>query len=150
MVTANRFAVVPGRMISDLDIYRAAVLVIRQYGEDAEVIAAERVDLMREREDHAGQRVWERTRRAIIDLQSAERTIALRDRLPIGAAILAYTSRAAVGIAMGATLVMVAHLVAKLIGYPIRDMAIGDAALSVWCCAVAVWLGCAALARFVD
>jgi hypothetical protein len=59
-------------MISELDIYRAAVLVIRQYGEEAEVIAAQRVDLMEEREDQAGRRVWERIRRAIIDLQAEE------------------------------------------------------------------------------
>jgi len=56
----------------------------------------------------------------------------LRDRVPIGAAILVYTSRAAVGIAVGATLVMVTYAVAKLIGYPIRDMALGDTAFAVW------------------
>jgi hypothetical protein len=67
---SNHLSVVPGRMISDIDIYWAAVLVIRQYGDDAEVIAAQRVDLMEEREDHAGRRVWERIRRAIIDLQA--------------------------------------------------------------------------------
>jgi len=66
----NHLKVVPGRMISDLDIYRAAVLVIHQQSEDAEVFAAQRVDLMQEREDHAGHRVWERIRRAIIDLQA--------------------------------------------------------------------------------
>jgi hypothetical protein len=46
-------SVVPGRMISELDIYRAAVLVMRQHGYDAEVFAAQRVNLTREREDHA-------------------------------------------------------------------------------------------------
>jgi hypothetical protein len=81
---------------------------------------------------------------------STERTFALRDRLPIRAAILVYISRATVGIAMGATLVMVTCAVAKLIGYPIRDRTLGDAAFAVWLCAVAVWLAGAAFARFVD
>ena len=56
-------------MISELDIYRAAVLVMRQHGDHAEVFAAQRVDLMQEREDHAGRRVWERIGRAITDLR---------------------------------------------------------------------------------
>jgi hypothetical protein len=63
-------SVVPGHMISDLNLYRPAVLLVRQHGERAEVVAAERLFLMQEREDHAGCRVWERIRRAIIDLQS--------------------------------------------------------------------------------
>jgi hypothetical protein len=66
----TRLSVVPGRMISDLDIQRAAVLMVRQHGERAEVVAAERMLLMQDREDHAGCRVWERIRRAIIDLQA--------------------------------------------------------------------------------
>ena len=33
-------------MISDLDIWRAAYLLIRQYGDDAELAAARRADLM--------------------------------------------------------------------------------------------------------
>jgi hypothetical protein len=42
------------RMISDLDIWRAANLVIRQHGADAEIIAAQRTDLMLERADRDG------------------------------------------------------------------------------------------------
>ena len=33
-------------MISDLDIWRAATLLIRQHGDDAELAAARRADLM--------------------------------------------------------------------------------------------------------
>lgn len=52
------------------DIYHAAILVIRQHGEDAEV-ATQRADFMQECEDHARHRVRERIRQAIIDLQIA-------------------------------------------------------------------------------
>jgi hypothetical protein len=56
-------------MISDLDIWRAASLLIRQHGADAEIIAAQRVNLMLERGDRYGRRVWARIRQAIAGLQ---------------------------------------------------------------------------------
>jgi hypothetical protein len=56
-------------MISDLDIWRAANLLIRQHGTDAELEAAKRADLMLERGDLDGQSLWRRIRRAIIELQ---------------------------------------------------------------------------------
>jgi len=57
-------------MISDLDIWRAANLIIRQHGDDAELAAARRADLMLERGDLEGQTVWKRIRRAIVELQA--------------------------------------------------------------------------------
>ena len=57
-------------MISDLDIWRAANLLIRQHGEDAELEAAKRADLMLERGDLDGQSLWRRVRRAIVELQA--------------------------------------------------------------------------------
>jgi hypothetical protein len=60
-------------MISTLDTYRAANLLIRQHGADAELIAAQRADLMLERGDREGQVVWMRIRRAISELQSPGR-----------------------------------------------------------------------------
>jgi hypothetical protein len=56
-------------MISEIDIWRAANLVIRQHGTDAEIEAARRADLMLERGDRDGQLVWMRIRRAIAELQ---------------------------------------------------------------------------------
>jgi hypothetical protein len=71
-------------MISDLDIWRAANLLIRQHGDDAELAAARRADLMHcrpvggslgfqpklDRGDLEGQMVWKRIRRAIVELQA--------------------------------------------------------------------------------
>jgi hypothetical protein len=57
-------------MISDLDIWRAANMLIRQHGADAEIQAARRADLMLERVDLDGQILWKRIRQAIIELQA--------------------------------------------------------------------------------
>jgi hypothetical protein len=51
--------------ISDLDIWRAANLMIRQHGADAEIEAARKADLMLERDDPEGQIVSPRICRAI-------------------------------------------------------------------------------------
>ena len=56
--------------IPDLDLWRAANLVIRQHGPDAELEAAKRADLMLERSDFDGQAVWKRIRRAVVELQA--------------------------------------------------------------------------------
>ena len=53
------------RVISELDIWRAANLLIRQHGPDVEVEAARKADLMLERGDRDGQLVWVRVRSAI-------------------------------------------------------------------------------------
>jgi hypothetical protein len=56
---------------SDLDIWRAANLLIKQHGAEAEVMAAQRADFMLHRGDRDGQLVWLRIRRAIVGLQAA-------------------------------------------------------------------------------
>lgn len=58
-------------MTPDIDIWRAANLLIRQHGEDAEIVAAQRADQMLERGDPEGRVVWLRIRRAIAELQAA-------------------------------------------------------------------------------
>ncbi len=55
-------------MVSDLDIWRAANLLIRGHGENAELEAAERADLMLNRGDDEGREVWQRISRAIEQL----------------------------------------------------------------------------------
>lgn len=57
-------------MVSDLDIYRAANLLVGRHGADAEVVAAQRADLMLDRGDRDGQLVWLRIKRAIGALQA--------------------------------------------------------------------------------
>jgi hypothetical protein len=58
-------------MTPDIDIWRAANLLIKQHGENAEIVAAQRADQMLERGDRDGEILWLRIRRAIIDLQAA-------------------------------------------------------------------------------
>jgi hypothetical protein len=50
-------------MVSDLDIWRAANLLIRKPGADAELEAARLQDLMLERGDLQGRHLWQRIRR---------------------------------------------------------------------------------------
>ena len=58
-------------MISDLDIWRAANLLMRrQHGDQAELEACRLADLMLDRGDHDGQVVWLRIRRAVGELQA--------------------------------------------------------------------------------
>jgi hypothetical protein len=56
-------------MVSDLDIWRAANLLIRRHGANAELEAAKGADLMLDRGDDARRLVWTRIRRAIEALQ---------------------------------------------------------------------------------
>lgn len=58
-------------MISDLDIWRAAHMLLKQHGADAELVATRRVDELTEREDCEGRAVWLRIGRAIAELQAA-------------------------------------------------------------------------------
>ncbi len=57
-------------MVPDIDIWRAATLLIRQHGENAEIVAARRIDELWHREDHEGRAVWLRIKRAIAELQA--------------------------------------------------------------------------------
>jgi hypothetical protein len=57
-------------VISELDIWRGANLLIRKHGADAELEAARLQDLMLDRGDDEGRLVWARIRRAIEALQA--------------------------------------------------------------------------------
>jgi hypothetical protein len=58
-------------MVSDLEIWLAANLLIREHGDDAEIVAARRVDEMLERGESDEEIVWLRIRRAIMGMQAA-------------------------------------------------------------------------------
>ncbi len=55
-------------MIPDLDIYRSANVIMKQYGEDARVHAAMRADATLEAGDLDGYAVWRRILRAIDEM----------------------------------------------------------------------------------
>ena len=59
-------------MTSDLDIYRAANLLIERYGEDAPIHAAMSADKMMAKGDLDGFAVWKLIMRAVKELLSAE------------------------------------------------------------------------------
>ncbi len=56
-------------MIPDLDIYRSASVIIKQYGQDAPIHAAMRADATLEAGDLDGYAVWKRILRAVGELQ---------------------------------------------------------------------------------
>ncbi len=60
-------------MTSDLDIYRSANELIKQYGEDAPTLAAMQADELMEAGDREGRAVWLRIVKAIEELLSEER-----------------------------------------------------------------------------
>ena len=62
----------PGRVISDLDIHRAANLLIERHGSEAVVEAGHLLDLMLDRGDMEGRQVWLPLRDAIVQLQAAQ------------------------------------------------------------------------------
>ncbi len=55
-------------MISDIDIYRSAKLIVDKYGDDAPIEAALRADAMLERGDLDGYAVWKRILAAVEEL----------------------------------------------------------------------------------
>jgi hypothetical protein len=55
-------------VISDLDIWRAAVLLIKQRGADAEIVASRWAYELMEREDYEGRAVWIRIMNAVAEL----------------------------------------------------------------------------------
>ncbi len=59
-------------MTPDLVIYRAANVIIKQYGQDAPIHAAMRADAMLEKGDLDGYAVWKRILRAVEELQGTE------------------------------------------------------------------------------
>ncbi len=60
-------------MISDLDIYRTANILVKQHGEDAPIQAAMRADTMLGKGDLEGCAVWKRVVRPAEELLSKER-----------------------------------------------------------------------------
>ena len=56
-------------MISDLDIWRSANELIKQFGDTAEIEAAARADALLDKGDLDGQRVWLRILKAIDEMQ---------------------------------------------------------------------------------
>ena len=60
-------------MLSDLDIYRSANVLIREHGEDATIVAAQRADAMLERGDLDELAVWKRIVKAGEGIQRKER-----------------------------------------------------------------------------
>ena len=60
-------------MTSNLDVYRAAHLLIERHGDDAPIEAAMRADELMEAGDLEGRAVWLRIVKAIAELLSEER-----------------------------------------------------------------------------
>ena len=56
-------------MISDLDSYRTASVLIREHGDEADLVATERADSFLEAGDVDGLAVWRRVLKAIKELQ---------------------------------------------------------------------------------
>ncbi len=56
-------------MISDLDIWRSANELIKQFGDTADIEAAARADALLDKGDLDGQRVWLRILKAIAEMQ---------------------------------------------------------------------------------
>ena len=59
-------------MISDLDIYRAANVIIERYGKDAQIHSTKRASAMLDKGDLGGYAVWKRILRAVEELQRME------------------------------------------------------------------------------
>jgi hypothetical protein len=59
-----------GDAILDIDIWRAANLLIEQHGKDAEWIAIQRVEEMNHQNDLGGSITWGRIRLAVAELQA--------------------------------------------------------------------------------
>ncbi len=59
-------------MTSDLDIYRTANVLVKHYGEDAALEAAQRADAMLDKGSVDGQRVWNRVLAAVMEIQRKE------------------------------------------------------------------------------
>ena len=59
-------------MTSEIDIYRTASVLIRDYGDEADLVAAMRADAMLEKGSLDGQRVWKRVLAAVKEIQREE------------------------------------------------------------------------------
>ncbi len=59
-------------MISDLDIYRSAKIIVKQYGKDAQIHSTKRAGAMLDKGDLDAYAVWKRILRAIEELQGTK------------------------------------------------------------------------------
>ncbi len=59
------------RMISDLDIYQSAKVIIKRYGKDAQIHSTKRASAMLDKGDLDAYAVWMRILRAVGELQRA-------------------------------------------------------------------------------
>lgn len=59
--------------MQDIDIWRTAKVMVDQYGEDAPIIAAQRIDALLDLGDLDGRLVWKRVAAAIDELMAKER-----------------------------------------------------------------------------
>ncbi len=59
-------------MTSDLDIYRTASVLIREHGDEANFVAAQRADSFLEDGDVDGSAIWKRVLAAIKEIQREE------------------------------------------------------------------------------
>lgn len=59
-------------MISDLDVYRCASLMVREHGDTAAIFAAQRAHALLAEGDLEGYRVWLRIRGTVIALRVTE------------------------------------------------------------------------------
>ena len=55
-------------MTAELDIYRAANILVKEYGQQAPLMAASRIDALLALGDVDGQRVWKAVLRAVNEL----------------------------------------------------------------------------------
>ena len=59
-------------MTSDLDIYRTASVLIREHGDEADLVAAQRADSFLGAGDVDGCSVWKRVLKAVKEIQREE------------------------------------------------------------------------------
>ena len=59
-------------MLPDIDIWRAAQILVKRYGDDATTEAAMRADELGDQSDHAGMMVWKRIMEAYEELLRTE------------------------------------------------------------------------------
>jgi hypothetical protein len=57
-------------LVTDLDVWRAANMLIKRHGAEAEIEAARLADAMLNRGDGQGHLLWLRIKRAIVDWQA--------------------------------------------------------------------------------
>jgi hypothetical protein len=64
----------PRKMTEDIDIWRAAHLLLKRHGADAAIVAAQRADELLAQGDLDGQSIWKRIVNAVRELQRTKLT----------------------------------------------------------------------------